>query len=84
MAKLSLNKEAMPIDSLTLLYSDIKVGYDSFHVHPFGLYSDNGELNQNAFFPITGKMPLHEGNADELKKLVKDLIMSTLDDDLFS
>lgn len=84
MAHLNRSKQASPISSLTLLYSDIKAGYDSFHVDPFGLYSYNGELNSNVFFPITGKMPLHEGNADEFKKVIKDLISSKFDGEVLS
>lgn len=73
MASIVPEKVAQPIDSFTILYSDIQAGYDSFYAPALGLYTDDGNINENMYRPIVGMMPLHEDNANEFPKFIKDL-----------
>ena len=74
MAQINPDKSLGSISSLTILFSDLIAGYDSFYTPPFSLYKENNELNLTPYLPIIGMMPLHEDNREELPRLIKDLI----------
>lgn len=78
MACIKKDKIIRPVDSLTILYSDLRTGYESFYASAVGLYTDSGQLNEQLYSPIVGMMPLHEDNASELPKLINDLTICTL------
>ena len=78
MACIKQDGELKSVDSMTILYSDVRTGYDSFYSSTLGLYSDKDNINQNAYFPIIGMMPLHEDNTSEFYNFIEDITIGIL------